>query len=34
MRIVRVPRMIYWRYFRYADYVKKQPGGLAPNPRG
>ena len=33
MRIVRVPRMVYWRYFRYADYVKKRPGGLAPNPR-
>ena len=34
MRIVRVPRMIYWRFFRFADYVKKRPGGLAPNPRG
>ena len=33
MRIVRVPRMIYWRYFRFSDYVKKRPGGLAPNPR-
>ena len=33
MRIVRVPRMVYWRYFRFADYVKKRPGGLAPNPR-
>jgi hypothetical protein len=33
MRIVRVPRMIYWKYFRFADYVKKRPGGLAPNPR-
>jgi len=34
MRVVRVPRMVYWRYFRFADYVKKRPGGLAPNPRG
>lgn len=34
MRIVRVPRMIYWKYLRFGDYVKKRPGGLAPNPRG
>lgn len=34
MRTVRVPRMLYWKYLRFADYVKKRPGGLAPNPRG
>jgi hypothetical protein len=33
MRVVRVPRMIYWKYFRFADYVKKRPGGLAPDTR-
>jgi hypothetical protein len=33
MRIVRVPRMLYWKYLRFADYVKKRPGGLARSPR-
>jgi hypothetical protein len=27
-RLVRIPRMIYWKYLRYADYTKKrQPRG-------
>jgi hypothetical protein len=34
MRIIRIPRMVYWKYLRFSDYVKKRPGGLAPNPRG
>lgn len=33
LHIVRVPRMLYWKYIRFADYVKKRPGGLAPNAR-
>jgi hypothetical protein len=31
MRLVRIPRMIYWKYFRFADYLNRRPGGMAPN---
>ena len=31
--IVRVPRAVYWRFFRFGDYVKRRPGGMAPIPR-
>ena len=34
MRIIRIPRMIYWKYLRFSDYVKKRPGGVAPQPAG
>lgn len=32
-RAARIPREIYWRYFRFADYTKRQPGGMRPIPR-
>jgi hypothetical protein len=31
--IVRIPRAVYWRFFRFGDYVKRRPGGMAPIPR-
>jgi hypothetical protein len=33
MRLVRIPRMIYWKYFRFADYLNRRPGGMAPTTR-
>jgi hypothetical protein len=32
-RFVNIFRGIYWKYLRYADYVKKRPGGVLANPR-
>jgi hypothetical protein len=29
-RVARVPRAIYWRFFRFSDYVRRQPGGMTP----
>jgi hypothetical protein len=34
MRVVRFIRGIYWRYFRFADVVKRRPGGVRAIPRG
>jgi hypothetical protein len=33
LQAVRRPRMLYWKYFRFLDYVKKRPGGVASDPR-
>ena len=30
MRAIRPFRGAYWKYFRFADYVKKRPGGMLP----
>ena len=29
-RVARVPRSAYWRWVRFGDYVKRQPGGHTP----
>jgi hypothetical protein len=26
--------MLYWKYFRFSDYVRKRPGGVLTIPRG
>jgi hypothetical protein len=33
LRVARVFRAVYWKYFRFADYVKKRPGGVLAIPR-
>jgi hypothetical protein len=33
MRLVRLFRGVYWKYFRFADYVKRRPGGVLAVPR-
>jgi hypothetical protein len=33
MRFVRIFRSVYWKYFRFADYVKRRPGGVLAVPR-
>jgi hypothetical protein len=33
LRAARFFRTIYWKYFRFGDYVKRSPGGVIPNPR-
>jgi hypothetical protein len=32
LRVTRAVRGVYWRYFRFADYVKRRPGGVLPTP--
>jgi hypothetical protein len=32
-RVAHVLRSIYWKYFRFADYVQRQPGGAIAIPR-
>lgn len=31
-RLAHIPRSIYWKYFRFADYVRRRPGGAFPIP--
>jgi hypothetical protein len=34
LKITRAFRMLYWKYFRFSDYVRKRPGGVLTIPRG
>lgn len=31
-RVAHVVRSVYWKYFRFADYVRRRPGGVFPIP--
>ncbi len=32
-RVAHIVRSVYWKHFRYADYVKRRPGGVMAIPR-
>ena len=34
LKVIRPFRMLYWKYLRFADYVRKRPGGALTIPRG
>lgn len=33
-RVAHVIRSVYWKHFRFADYVRRRPGGVFPMPPG
>ena len=33
LRATRGVRSVYWKYFRFGDYVKRRPGGVLPTPQ-
>ncbi len=33
LKVARAVRGVYWRYFRFGDYVKRRPGGVLPTPQ-
>ena len=33
-RVAHLARSVYWKHFRFADYVKRRPGGVKAIPRG